>query len=234
MQGQQTILIVDDEEPIRTFLRIALTREGYTTLEAESGLQALEMVRDYKPDAVLLDMVLPDASGLEVTRHVRAWSWIPILFLSVRDEERTKVEALDAGADDYLSKPFGTDELLARLRAALRRKNVVPKSGMLQCGELCLDQDTRQVLFANQKIALSPNEFGILQVLMRSPGRLVTHRQILAEVWGPHYAEETHMLRVNIFNLRKKLETAAGGARLVVNEPGVGYRLLGPDSSGEE
>lgn len=223
---RESILIVDDEEAIRTYLRIALEGEGYSVVEADCGGQAIEMVRDSAPDAVLLDMGLPDVNGLQVTRNLRSFTWIPIIFISVRDDEQVKVDALDAGADDYLAKPFGLDELRARLRAALRRKNVVPVEGVLSCGLLSLDQDLRVVKVGNVPIPLTPNEFLILQVLMRSAGQLVSHRQILVEVWGPAYAEETHMLRVNIFNLRKKIERGPGCPRYLLNEPGVGYRLM--------
>lgn len=221
---RQKILVVDDEAAIRTYLRIALSNKGYDIIEAENGVEAVEMVKDYRPDAVLLDMGLPDASGVEVTRNLRSWTWVPIVFISVRDDEKTKVEALDAGADDYVSKPFGLDELVARLRAALRRRQIVPADDVLIWGVLRLDQAQRVVTLADAKVPVTPNEFLILQVLMRNPGKLVGHRQILVEVWGPAYAEEIHMLRVNIFNLRKKLERTLG-TRYILNEPGVGYRL---------
>jgi two-component system, OmpR family, KDP operon response regulator KdpE len=223
-----TILIVDDESAIRAYLRIALTGEGYRTLEAENGHEAAQMARECQPDAVLLDMGLPDVSGLEVTRNLRSWCWIPILFISVRDDQQTKIDALDAGADDYLTKPFALEELLARLRAALRRKDVLPKTGALQCGALWLDQGQRTVAFESRPLPLTPTEFLVLQTLMRHAGQLVTHRQVLVEVWGPAYAEETHTLRVNIFNLRKKLEKA-GARGFIHNEPGVGYRLAPED-----
>jgi two-component system, OmpR family, KDP operon response regulator KdpE len=227
---REKILVVDDEAAIRTYLRIALSAKGYEIIEAENGVEAVAMVKDCSPDAVLLDMGLPDASGLEVTRNLRSWTWVPIVFISVRDDEQTKVEALDAGADDYVAKPFGLDELLARLRAALRRRLVVPSDDVLVWGLLHLDPAQRVVSVAGQKVSLSPNEFLILQVLMRNPGKLVGHRQILIEVWGPAYSEEIHMLRVNIFNLRKKIERESG-TRYILNEPGVGYRLARVDGT---
>lgn len=229
MSGGEKVLVVDDEASIRTYLRIALGSMGYQVLEAETGLEAVELARQQSPDAIVLDMGLPDVSGLEVTRNLRSWTWVPILFLSVRDDEKVKVEALDAGADDYLTKPFGREELLARLRATLRRKNVNPPGQVLQFGRLKLDPEARTVSLGDELIAFTPNEFRILNVLLRNAGRLVSHRQILVEVWGPAYAEETHMLRVNIFNLRKKIESAPGGARYVLNEPGLGYRLIDPE-----
>ena len=226
--SKETILIVDDEESIRTFLRISLNGCGYRTLEAESGSEAIEILRNHQPDALVLDMVLPDLSGLEVTRQLRRWTWVPIVFLSVRDDEKLKVEALDAGADDYLCKPFGLDELLARLRAALRRKSVIPTEGVITFGSIQLNQDTRQVTIAGQRVNLTPNELAILQVLLRNPEKLLSHRQILVEVWGAAYADEHHMLRVNMSNLRKKLEIAG---RYLLNEPGIGYRLTSKEAA---
>lgn len=220
----EKILVVDDERSIRTYLRLALGGEGYEVIEAESGSEAIELVRNCRPDALLLDHGLGDISGVEVTRNLRGWTWVPIIFISVREDEATKIEALDSGADDYLSKPFSRDELLARLRANLRRKNVVPVRGVLYCGDLKLDQDERQASRKGESIPLTPNEVQILGVLMRNLGKLVTHRQILTEVWGPPYADEVHMLRVNIFNLRKKIEKS--GPRCLLNEPGLGYRLV--------
>lgn len=230
--SRETVLIVDDEEAIRTFLRISLKGSGYQTLEAECGADALELVRSAQPDALVLDMVLPDFSGLEVTRALRRWTWIPIVFLSVRDDEKTKVEALDAGADDYLCKPFGLKELLARLRAALRRKRVIPIEGTITFGLLQLNQDTRQLTVGERRVNLTPNELSILQVLMGNPEKLLSHRQILVEVWGAAYAEEHHLLRVNIGNLRKKLESAHPICRYLVNEPGIGYRLTESEGLG--
>jgi len=220
----EKLLIVDDEDAIRKFLRIALTGEGYQVLEASTGRQALESVQQNQPDAVLLDQGLPDLSGLEVTRQVREWSWVPILFVSVNEEERLKIEAFDAGADDYLCKPFSVDELMARLRAALRRKHILPQGGRLRCGLLSLDQDAREVTVGQERIGLTKNEFAVLQVLMRRQGKLVSHRQLLQEVWGPGYEQDTHMLRVNISNLRKKLEVQ-DSPRYLVNEQGIGYRV---------
>lgn len=220
----ETLLIVDDDDAIRRFLRIALTGEGYQVLEASSGQQAIKFVREHQPDAVLLDLGLPDLDGLEVTRQVRLWSWVPILFVSVNEEERLKIEAFDAGADDYLCKPFSVDELMARLRAALRRKHILPQGGQLRCGLLMLDQDAREVLVGQERVALTKNEFAVLQVLMQRQGKLVSHRQLLLEVWGPGYEQDTHMLRVNISNLRKKLEIG-DSPRYLVNEQGIGYRV---------
>jgi two-component system, OmpR family, KDP operon response regulator KdpE len=221
----ERVLIVDDEQAIRTYLRIALSAQGYQVLEAENGYEAVEMARVHTPDVVLLDMGLPDVSGVEVTRNLRSWTWVPIIFVSVRDDEQTKVQALDAGADDYLTKPFGLDELLARLRAVLRRKQGIPTEGEIKCGKLTMDQNNRVVTRGEERLGLTPNEFLILQVLMRNCGKLVSHRQILVEVWGPAYADASHVLRVNIFNLRKKLERGPDAGRVLLNEPGLGYRL---------
>lgn len=225
MQPEETILVVDDEEAIRRVLRIALTGQGYRIVEAATAAQALATARQRKPDAVLLDMGLPDLSGLEVTRRLRESSWVPIVFVSVQDDERIKVQALDAGADDYLCKPFNMDELMARLRAALRRKHVIPSGRVLHCGELSLDLDGHTVTLRSKRVSVSPTEFALLEVLMRNQGKLVSHRQLLTQVWGEAYAEESHMLRVNISNLRKKIEAA-----YLVNEPGLGYRLVSPEA----
>jgi two-component system, OmpR family, KDP operon response regulator KdpE len=224
--ASERVLIVDDELAIRTYMRIALTAQGYQVFEAENGFEAVEMARAHNPDAVFLDMGLPDVTGLEVTRNLRSWTWTPIIFISVRDDESTKVQALDAGADDYLTKPFGLEEMMARLRAVLRRKLGVPSDGQLRCGTLTMDQNNRIASFGDERLPLTPNEFLILQVLMRNCGKLVSHRQILVEVWGPAYAEASDVLRVNIFNLRKKLEREPHSGRILVNEPGLGYRLL--------
>ena len=231
--NKETILIVDDESSIRTFLRISLVGSGYQTLEADCGHGALELIRQRQPEALVLDMVLPDISGLEVVQNLRQWTWIPIIVLSVLDDPQTKIEVLDAGADDYLCKPFGVDELLARLRAALRRREAIPQNGVLIKGPLEIDQDKRTVSWSGQRVNLTPTEFSILQLLMKNIGKVLTHRQILVPVWGPAYVEEYHMLRVNIFNLRKKLEKMLPSRRLIHNEPGIGYRLLDPEDDCE-
>ncbi|MFN8611696.1 MAG: response regulator transcription factor [Vulcanimicrobiota bacterium] len=228
------ILLVDDEESIRKFLRISLQAHGYQVLEAACGADAVELIQKEKPDAVILDMGLPDVSGLDVTRAVRSWSWVPILFLSVVDQERTKVEALEAGADDYMVKPFGLQELLARLKAALRRKMVVPTQGPLAYGDISMNIERRLVTVAERAVSLTPTEFSLLHVLLRQPERVVHHRDLLNEVWGPAYVEELQLLRVNVSNLRKKIEGKTTTPERILNEPGVGYRLSCPSMSSKQ
>ena len=224
-----SILVVDDEGPLREFLNISLAAHNYRMIEADCGEAAIQAVQAHKPDAILLDWGLPDMSGVEVTRALRKWTWTPILFVSVRDDEETIVSALDAGADDYLTKPFRLPELLARLRAALRRKPGTVSEGVLRCGKISLDQDSRNVTVAGNRINLTPNEFGILQQLMLNQGRVVSHRQLLHSVWGEAQAPETHILRVHLSNLRKKLEAFDSLPEYITNEPGIGYRLTPPE-----
>ncbi len=229
MSTSATVLVVDDESPLREFLNISLTAHNYRVIEADCGEGALEAVRQHSPDAVLLDWGLPDISGVEVTRELRTWTWTPVLFVSVRDDEETIVNALDAGADDYLTKPFRLPELLARLRAALRRKPGQVTEGVLRCGKITLDRDTRTVQVADNRINLTRNEFGILQQLMLNQGRVVSHRQLIHAVWGESQAPETHLLRVHLSNLRKKLEAFESLPEYITNEPGIGYRLSAPE-----
>lgn len=228
MSSQESVLVVDDDPSLRQLLRISLEAHGYGVDEAGSGTAALELARALGPDAVLLDLGLPDMSGLEVARRIRGWTWVPIVVLSVQDDEATVVEALDSGADDYLSKPFRVNELLARLRASLRRKHASISRGTLACGLLSLNQDARSVWVNGVEVRLTPNEFSVLQVLMQNEGRVMTHKQILGAVWGDESMYETQILRVHISNLRKKLERFDSLAQYIRNEPGVGYRLLAP------
>lgn len=221
------ILVVDDEPAIRRTLRTNLTVRGYDVALAETGEDALAQAATRIPNLVILDLMLPGLSGLDVLRSLRAESAVPILVLSARGEEQTKVRALDIGADDYLTKPFGMDELLARVRALLRRPATVTSSaGTLRLGTLIVDQDTRQAWRSDTRLDLTPREFDVLAYLMRNAGRVVTHRLLLAEVWGPDYAAETQYLRVFINRLRRKIEDDPAHPRTIVTEPGVGYRLL--------
>lgn len=221
------VLVVDDEEQIRRFLRIVLSAAGYDVDDVSTGREAIERCTARRPDIVLLDLGLPDIDGLEVIRAIRVWSRVPILVLSVRENEEDKVAALDAGANDYVQKPFGTGELLARMRAALRSR--APEAGrtVYDVGGLHLDVARHEVTRDGRAIRLSPREFSLLLVLMRNAGRMLTHRQLLAEVWGAGHAEDVQYLRVYIGQLREKLGDDASTPRLIVNEPGIGYRLLG-------
>jgi two-component system, OmpR family, KDP operon response regulator KdpE len=219
------VLIVDDEQAIRRFLRVALSAQGYAVYEAASGQEAILSAVNNRPDIVILDLGLPDMAGVEVVRQLRQWTKTPIIILSVRGSESDKVEALDAGADDYLTKPFGTGELIARLRVALRRTVQANDEPVFTSGHLKVDLARRQVQVDGREVQLTRNEYELLGTLVKSAGKVVTQRQLLKEVWGPGYEQEFHMLQVNISNLRHKIEPESENQRLIATEPGVGYRL---------
>jgi two-component system KDP operon response regulator KdpE len=219
------VLVVDDEASIRKFLRASLTAHDYQVYEAATGQDALAAVLAHRPDLMILDLGLPDIEGIEVTRQLREWSQIPIIILSVREHESEKVAALDAGADDYLTKPFGISELLARMRAALRRRLAESDAPVFTTGELTVDLARHVVTVAGQEVQLTPTEYDLLRVLVTNAGKVITHRQLLHQVWGVAYEQEAHLLRVNISNLRHKLEADPTRPRYIVTEPGVGYRL---------
>jgi two-component system KDP operon response regulator KdpE len=223
--NNQSVLIVDDEQAIRRFLRVALTTEGYSVIEAANGQTAVSIVASEKPDVVVLDLGLPDLDGVEVTRLLRKSSRVPIIILSVRGSEKDKIEALDSGADDYLTKPFSTGELLARLRASLRRVNQRSDEPIFEAGDLLVDLNRRLVTLSGKEVQLTPNEFNLLQVLVAHAGMVLTHHQLLKEVWGPAYEAELHMLHVNISNLRRKIEPYPARPIHIITEAGVGYRL---------
>ncbi|MGB7539020.1 MAG: response regulator transcription factor [Anaerolineales bacterium] len=225
-EDARRILVVDDEAPIRRYLRVVLGAQGYTLLEAASGQEALNAVPAGRPDLIILDLGLPDIDGVEVTRRLREWSQTPIIILSVREAETDKIAALDAGADDYLVKPFGTGELLARIRASLRRQADEATEPILQSGTLRMDLSLRLVTMENREISLTPTEYDLLRVLMRNAGKVITHRHLLRLVWGPVYEDEMHLLRVNVSNLRRKLEPDPSSPSVIRTEPGVGYRLI--------
>jgi two-component system KDP operon response regulator KdpE len=218
---------VDDEPQILRALETNLRGAGYEVATAATAEQALSTAAMRPPDAVILDLVLPDGSGTEVCRELRSWSSAPILVLSVVGDEAEKVAALDAGADDYVQKPFGIDELLARLRALLRR--AAPSSEpVLEIGELELDLDKRLVSVGGRRVQLTPNEFDLLRVLAQNEGKLMTHPAILREVWGPAYSTESHYLHVYVSQLRRKIERDPTRPRYLITEPGAGYRLVDP------
>lgn len=219
------VLVVDDERPIRRFLTTALSADDYEIFEAETGQDTLKMVISAHPDIIILDLGLPDMDGAEVLRRLREWSQVPVIVLSVREQETVKIAALDHGADDYLTKPFGIGELQARMRVALRRSLQSAPEPVFRVGDLEVDLALRQVLFQKQKVSLTPTEYDILKCLVTHAGKVLTHRHLLREIWGPLYEEETHMLRVNISNLRKKIEPDPAQPRYIITEPGVGYRL---------
>lgn len=220
------ILVVDDDRAIRRFLKTSLTAHGYAVLEAETGGQALQEVMAHRPDVIILDLGLPDLEGVEVTRQIREWSQTPIIILSVREHEEDKIAALDAGADDYLTKPFGIGELMARLRVALRHAiSQVDETAEFVLGDLKVDLARRVVKVKDEEVQLTPTEYALLRVLVKYSGKVLTHHQLLREVWGPGYEHENHLLRVNISNLRSKLEAEPARPQYILTEPGVGYRL---------
>jgi two-component system, OmpR family, KDP operon response regulator KdpE len=225
--GQGTrILIIDDEPAIRRFLRVSLGARGYELYEAATGSDGLQSVPMHHPDLVILDLGLPDMDGLDVVRSLREWTQTPILILSVREQEADKVTALDAGADDYLTKPFGVGELLARMRVALRRVHAPDTGAVFTAGDLEVDLARRIVLLDGRKVQLTPTEYDLLKVLIRHVDKVLTHRQLIREVWGGTcYEDDMHLLRVNVSNLRRKVEAESARPRHIVTEPGVGYRL---------
>lgn len=218
------ILVVDDERPILRFLSASLSGQ-YEITEAATGEDAIRAVASEHPDLVILDLGLPDMDGVEVTRRVREWTDIPIIIVSVREQESEKVAALDAGADDYLTKPFGAGELTARIRVALRHSAPVESNVVFTSDDLSVDLARRLVSVGGQPVDLTPNEYDILRALIQHAGKVLTHRQLLRTVWGTAYESETHMLRVNVSNLRRKIERSAAQPQHIITEPGVGYRL---------
>jgi len=220
------ILVVDDEEQIRRALRSILSTRGYALEMAATAEEALLKAIDAPPDLVILDLALPDRSGIEVCRDLRTWMTAPILILSVRASEADKIQALDEGADDYLTKPFSAGELLARIRALLRRAAALTSPPpVVTAGELEIDVARRRVTLAGEEVPLTPTEFDILAFLARNAGLVVTQRMILEQVWGPEWVEDAQTLRVHVSNLRKKIEPRPGGPRYIITEPGVGFRL---------
>jgi two-component system, OmpR family, KDP operon response regulator KdpE len=222
---EERVLIVDDEPSIRKFLRVALTSQSYIVIEAASGQEALDRIAPDKPDIVILDIGLPDINGIEVTELLRKWTQIPIIILSVRGAESDKIAALDAGADDYLTKPFSVGELLARLRANLRRATKKDSEPVFTSGDLKVDLSRRLITVSGLEVQLTPTEYELLRVLVTHAGKVLTHHFLLREVWGAEYGEEFHMLHVNISNLRRKIEPDPTRPQFVITEPGVGYRL---------
>jgi len=219
------ILVVDDERSIRRFLGQVLAAHGAEVLEASTGREAVAAAASTRPDLIILDLGLPDLDGHGVLERLREWSDIPIVVLSVREAEAEKIAALDGGAVDYVTKPFGTGELLARLRSVLRRTPAGAAEPVFRSGDLEVDLPERRVKVAGRSVALTPNEFDLLRLFVTHAGKVFTHRQILMKVWGPGYAEDSHLLRVNISNLRHKIEADPSRPVHIMTEPGVGYRL---------
>jgi two-component system KDP operon response regulator KdpE len=220
-----TVLLVDDEAPLLRTLTLNLRARGYAVLAAATGEEALRLARRDAPDLVILDLGLPDLSGVDVLRELRTWSAVPVIVLSARHGSQDKVEALDVGADDYVTKPFGIDELLARIRASVRRAGQ-DESATVAAGDLRVDLSSRQVWRGADEVRLTPTEWGLLTALASRPGRLVGQRQLLQEVWGPAYETETNYLRVYVASLRRKLEQDPSRPRHLITEPGMGYRFV--------
>jgi two-component system, OmpR family, KDP operon response regulator KdpE len=222
------VLLVEDEPQMRRFLRAALTSHDYRLIEAGTAKEGIAHASARNPDIILLDLGLPDRDGLDVTRDLREWSATPIIVLSARGREQDKVAALDLGADDYLTKPFGVDELLARIRVALRhasRRAGAPTEAVFEAGDVRVDLAGREVKRAGTPVHLTPTEYKLLSLLIRHAGKVLTHRQLLKEVWGVNYADQSHYVRVYVAQLRQKLEADPARPRLILTEPGVGYRL---------
>lgn len=220
------VLIVDDEAGIRRFLHASLEAHGYSIQEASTGEEALQVVPAFRPDLVLLDLGLPGVDGRQVTSCLREWTQTPIIILSVQGDESAKIASLDAGADDYLTKPFGKGELLARIRAVLRRVGPQDSGPVFVTGDLTVDFARRAVLLGIEEVQLTPTEYSLLKAFVLHADKLLTHRQLVREVWGgAHYEDAQHLLRVNISNLRRKLEADPARPRHIITEPGVGYRL---------
>jgi two-component system KDP operon response regulator KdpE len=220
------ILIVDDERAIRRFLKAGLSSHGFEVIEADHGEEALNLAATQNPDVIILDLGLPDMDGVEVTRRLREWTPIPIIILSVRDQEAEKIRALDVGADDYLTKPFGVGELVARIRVALRHAFNTETQPIFRVKGLLVDLARRQVSVDGNEVSLTPNEYEVLKLLVQHAGKVVTHRQLLHHVWGVDYESEAHLLRVHVSNLRHKIEPDPSQPFYILTEAGVGYRLL--------
>lgn len=223
-------LVVEDDQPIRRFIVAGLGSQGYRVVEVDRATSALSQAASHAPDIIILDLGLPDRDGIEVIRELREWTQVPIIVVSARGQERSKVEALDLGADDYLTKPFGVAELLARVRVALRHQSRTvagaSDAGHFCAGELAIDLNSRVVMLSGKQVHLTPTEYRIMKVLVRNAGKVVTHQTLLAEVWGPGRTDETQYLRVFMANLRRKLEPEPARPRFLLTEVGVGYRLL--------
>ena len=219
------VLLVDDELQIRRFLRISLEANGYQVEETTTGQDAIVKAAQHRPDLIILDLGLPDMDGLEVLKRLREWTKTPVIILSVRDSDADKVAALDAGADDYLSKPFSVAELMARLRTALRHAQPAQETVIFSAGRLQVDLSRRLVLVDDEPVKLTPTEYALLRLMIQHAGKVLTHKQILREVWGAEYINETHYLRVYFAQLRQKIETDPNRPQILLTEAGVGYRL---------
>jgi two-component system KDP operon response regulator KdpE len=224
-ESELKILVVDDETAIRRFLHASLSAHGHTVFEADTGVGAISGVVEHRPDLMILDLGLPDLDGISVVHQLREWTAIPIIILSVRDHETDKIAALDAGADDYLTKPFAIGELMARIRVALRHVAQPNPESVFVTGNLSVDLVRRMVKVNSSEVQLTPTEYDLLRTLVTNAGKVVTQRYLLRQVWGSDYEEEAHLLRVHMSNLRGKIEPELARPRYILTEPGVGYRL---------
>ena len=223
---KSTALVIDDELQMRRLLRVCLEANGYRVLEAATGKDGIAEAAQHPPDVVILDLGLPDMEGVAVLKRLREWSRVPVVVLSVRDREEDKIAALDSGADDYVTKPFSSGELLARLRVAQRHATPASETTVFRCGQLEVDLAARVVKLKGKEVKLTATEYSLLRLFVQHAGKVLTHRQILREVWGPNYVEQTHYLRVYLAHLREKLEANPAQPELLITEPGVGYRLI--------
>ncbi len=231
MSQTATLLVIDDEPQIRKFLRISLASQGYKVLEAGTGAEGLRHAALSRPDLVVLDLGLPDMDGQQVLRELREWSAVPVMVLSVRASEAQKVQALDGGANDYVTKPFGIQEFLARVRALLRQvPQATAPEAALSFGPLTVDLAYRRVTLDGAEVALTRKEYALLAQLARHPGRVITQQQLLKDIWGPTHVEDSHYLRIVVAHVRQKLGDDPTAPRFIITEPGVGYRLIGQDS----
>jgi two-component system, OmpR family, KDP operon response regulator KdpE len=224
-------LIIDDEAQIRRLLRVALENENYQVREAETGQLGLVEIANHKPGVILLDLGLPDTDGIEILKRLREWSEAPVIVLTVRDDEAQKVAALDAGADDYVTKPFSTPELLARLRAAQRKTRPAQETAVFKNGELVVDLAAHIVTRDDKEVKLTATEYALLRLFVKNPGRVLTHRYILREIWGPKSEEHRQYLRVYVTHLRQKIESDPSNPRFIRTEPGIGYRFHSPEAN---
>ena len=221
------VLVIDDESEIRRFLRVSLSASGYEVHEAATGEEGVTRAARLRPDVVILDLGLPDVDGIEVLQRLREWSHVPVIALSARHGDADKIAMLDAGANDYLTKPFSVGELMARMRAARRNAQPAPESSVMQVGDLRIDFASRAVTVSGAPVKLTKTEYALLHLLAENAGKVLTHRQLLRGAWGPEYENETHYLRVYMGQLRKKIETDPNNPRYIMTESGVGYRLIG-------
>jgi two-component system KDP operon response regulator KdpE len=223
---KSTALVIDDELQMRRLLRVCLEANGYRVLEAATGMEGIAEAAQHPPDVVIIDLGLPDMEGVAVLKRLREWSRVPVVVLSVRDREEDKIAALDNGADDYVTKPFSSGELLARLRVAQRHAAPSSETTVFRSGQLEVDLAARVVKLKNKEVKLTATEYSLLRLFVQHAGKVLTHRQILRDVWGPNYVEQTHYLRVYLAHLREKLEANPAQPELLITEPGVGYRLV--------